>query len=309
DYGSMNTNEGNNIQVPTPDGQLLLPLDHGLQTKAYWLTATAGFNLAKGWNVENSAQIMNDQQEWNAILPFDVLDTGTFVNSYLTQYWGNYRQGRVAVPAGDTIYSIVVHNPKYTLTYPNVLSATGSATAYNNANGLLSPGGEWHVSKPISAFQDQLTFKKALEGGHNVSLGLYFANYAQTNQWYFTDMLMDVQDNPHFVDLRVDSADVYYKFHNRTTNVHASVGGPLRNFAATKNGFRRFISNYVNGHGQTTVFSAVLGGSFKMSERLRLDLGGRYERDDYTQTAQNSAVTPVSGDTLNSLTLYDQDIW
>src|SRR2546422_7970509 len=31
-YGSMNTNEGNNITVPTPDGQLLLPLDHGLQT-------------------------------------------------------------------------------------------------------------------------------------------------------------------------------------------------------------------------------------------------------------------------------------
>ena len=309
DYGSMNTNEGNNIAVPTPDGQLVLPLDHGLKTKAYWLTATAGFNLAKGWNVENSAQIMDDQQEWNAILPFDVLDTGTFVNSYLTQYWGNYRQGRVAVPAGDTIYSIAVHNPKYTLTYPNVLSATGSPTVYNNANGLLSPGGEWHVSKPLSAFQDQLTFKKALEGGHNVSLGLYFANYSQTNQWYFTDILMDVQNNPHFVDLRVDSADVYYKFRNRTTGANDSVAVPLRNFAATKNGFRRFVSNYVNGHGQTTVFSAVLGGSFKMSERLRLDLGGRYERDDYTQTAQNSAVTPVSGDTLNSLTLFDQDIW
>jgi len=309
DYGSMNTNEGNNIAVPTPDGQLLLPLDHGLKTKAYWLTATAGFNIAKGWNVENSAQIMQDQQEWNAILPFDVQDTATAVNTYLTQYWGSYRQGRVVVPAGDTIYSITARSPKYTLTYPNVLNATGSPTAYNNANGLLSPGGEWHVSKPISAFQDQLTFKKALEGGHNVSLGLYFANYAQTNQWYFTDVLMDVQDNPHFVDLRVDSADVYYHFRNRTTAVNDSVFVPLRNFAATKNGFRRFVSNYVNGEGQTTVFSAVLGGSFKVSDRVRLDLGGRYERDDYVQTSQNTTVRPVSGDTLNSLTLFDQDVW
>src|SRR5438309_979727 len=92
-YGSMNTNEGNNITVPTPDGQLLLPLDNGLRTKAFWLTAAAGFNLANAWNIENSAQIMQDQQEWNALLPFDVMDTPTFVNSnYLAQYWGQYHQ-------------------------------------------------------------------------------------------------------------------------------------------------------------------------------------------------------------------------
>src|SRR3989442_7591320 len=298
----MNTNEGNNIAVPTPDGQLLLPLDHGLKTKAYWLTATAGFNIAKGWNVENSAQIMQDQQEWNAILPFDVQDTGTAVNSYLTQYWGSYRQGRVVVPPGDTIYSITARSPKYTLTYPNVLNATGSPTAYNNANGLLSPGGEWHISKPISAFQDQLTFKKALEGGHNVSLGLYFANYAQTNQWYFTDVLMDVQDNPHFVDLRVDSADVYYHFRNRTTAVNDSVFVPLRNFAATKNGFRRFVSNYVNGEGQTTVFSAGPVRAVKVSGRVRLHLGGLYERDDNVPTTHAIAAPSVRCATLDPLT-------
>src|SRR5256712_1854211 len=63
DYGSMNTNEANNISVPTPDGQLLLPLDNGLRTKAYWLTADAGFNLANGWNIENAAQIMQDAKE------------------------------------------------------------------------------------------------------------------------------------------------------------------------------------------------------------------------------------------------------
>src|SRR5438309_4268164 len=120
---------------------------------------------------------------------------------------------------------------------------------------------------------------------------------------------MDVQDNPHFVDLRVDSADVYYHFRNRTTGVNDSVFVPLRNFAATKNGFRRFVSNYVNGEGQTTVFSTVLGGSFKVTDRVRLDLGGRYERDDYVQTSQTTTVTPVGGDTLNSLTLFDQDVW
>ena len=309
DYGSMNTNEGNNITVPTPDGQLTLPLDNGLRTKAYWLTAGAGFNLAHGWSVDNAAQIMQDQQEWNAILPFDVQDTATAVSTYLTQYWGSYRQGRVTIPAGDTIYNVTARGSKYTLTYPNVLDVNGKPTAYNAANGLLSPGGEWHVAKPISAFQDQLTFKKAFEGGHNVSLGAYFANYSQTNQWYFTDILMDVRDNPHFVDLRVDSADVYYHYRNRTTAANDSVLVPVRNLAATRNGFRRFVSNYVNGEGQTTVFSGVLGGSFRLTNRVRADVGVRYENDAYVQTSQNTATIPVNGDTLNSLILFDQDVW
>lgn len=314
DYGSMNTNEGLNLQVPTPDGQLLLPLDHGLQTKAYWLTATAGFNLAKGWNIENSAQLMNDQQEWNAILPFDVQDANTFVNTWLTQYWGNYAFGVLqkngTIPAGRTLDNIsVVGTPSVTLTYPNVLSSTGSPTVYNNPNGLLSPGGQWHVSKPISAFQDQLTFKKALEGGHNVSLGLYFANYQQTNQWYFTDILMDVQDNPHFVDLTLNNATVKFRDHTAAGVPDSTTFTLPANFSATKNGFRRFVSNYVNGEGQTTVFSSVLGGSFKLSEKLRADLGVRYERDDYVQSSQNSTVRPVNGDSLNSLNLVNQDIW
>jgi len=312
--GSMNTNEGNGITVPTPDGQLTLPLDNGLRTKAYWLTASAGFNLAQGWNIENSAQIMQNQQEWNAIVPFDVMPAATFVNSYLTGYWGGYAGGVLKntgkIPKSASIDSITLNGtPAYTLTYPNVLNANGAATAYNNANGLLAPGGEWHVAKPLSAFQDQLTFRKSLEGGHSLSLGLYFANYSQTNNWYFTDILTDVQDNPHFVDLNVNNANVVFHFKSPTSGVDSSFTQTLTNFAATKGGFRRFVSNYVNGSGQTTVFSAVLGGSFKLSEKVRADLGVRYENDDYVQTSQNTTTTPVAGDTVNSLTFYDQVAW
>jgi len=313
-YGSMNTNEGNGITVPTPDGQLTLPLDNGLKTKAFWLTATAGFNLAQGWNIENSAQIMQNQQEWNAIVPFDVMPAASFVNSYLTGYWGGYAGGVFKktgkIPASAAIDSITVAGtPTYTLTYPNVLSANGTPTAYNNANGLLAPGGEWHIAKPIAAFQDQLTFRKSLEGGHNLSLGIYFANYSQTNNWYFTDILTDVQDNPHFVNLNVNNASVVFHFKSPTSGADSSYTQTLTNFAATNGGFRRFVSNYVNGTGQTTVFSGVLGGSFKLSEKVRADLGVRYENDNYVQSSQNTTTTPVNGDTANSLNFVNQVAW
>ena len=311
-YGSMNTNEGNNITVPTPDGQLGLPLENGLRTKAYWLTAAAGFDLGKGWGIENSAQIMRNQQEWNAIVPFDVMRDTTAVQQYLTSYWAGYYFGVLksngTVPGSASMTGATLRGPlAFTLTYPNVRDAAGNPVPYNATNGLLAPGGEGHVAKPIAAFQDQLTFRKSLEGGHSLSLGVYFANYSQTNQWYFTDILTDVRDNPHFVDLTVNNANVV--FHYRTTGGPDSVTVPLTNFAATRNGFRRFVSNYVSGTGQTTVVSTVLGGSFRVSERVRADLGVRYEGDGYVQTSQNTMVTPVAGDTANSPNLVTQDVW
>jgi outer membrane receptor protein involved in Fe transport len=313
-YGSMNTNEGNGITVPTPDGQLQLPLDNGLRTKAYWLTASTGFNLAKGWSIENAAQIMQNQQEWNAIVPFDAMTDTNAVNQWLTSYWASYAYGvlqkRGVIPTGDTFTGAgVVGTPTFTLNYPNVLTSTGSPTTYNNPNGLLAPGGEWHVSKPLAAFQDQLTFKKALEGGHNVSLGIYFANYTQTNNWYFTDILTDIQDNPHFVDLTVNSATVEFRGKTAGGTADSTAYTLPANFVATRGGFRRFVSNYVNGTGQTTVFSTVLGGSFKLSEKARADVGIRYENDNYVQTSQNTTSTPVAGDSANSLNLVNQDAW
>jgi outer membrane receptor protein involved in Fe transport len=42
---------------------------------------------------------------------------------------------------------------------------------------------------------------------------------------------------------------------------------------------------------------------------LRADVGVRYESDAYVQTSQNSTTTPVNGDTLNALSIVNQDVW
>jgi outer membrane receptor protein involved in Fe transport len=123
-------------------------------------------------------------------------------------------------------------------------------------------------------------------GEHQFQLGLYFANYSQTNRWYFTDILTDVADNPHFLDLVVNTPT-----------------GPVN---YTSNGFRHYLSNYVNGTGSTTIFSAVLGGALKLSDQLRVDLGVRAESDAFVQTAENTSQVDLDG---NAATTYDQEPW
>ena len=157
-YASMNTNEGLDLRVPTPDGALHLPLGDGLRTAASWFTVDAQFDLKNGFTLQNTAQAMRNAQGWNAILPFNVFSSSAFITAA-----GN--QGGLGYPAGTT----------FRYTYTNRFDAFGNHLPFSNANGLVSPGGEWHVEKPLAAFQDQLQLTKSFSD-NAVSAGLYFAN-------------------------------------------------------------------------------------------------------------------------------------
>ena len=109
------------------------------------------------------------------------------------------------------------------------------------------------------------------------------ANYSQDNHWFFTNVLMDVRDNPRFLDLVVNGTD-----------------------SVTKNGFRNFLDNYVNGHGYASVASAVIGGELQITERLRADLGVRGEYNNFVQSSENTTRVDLDGD---STTTYDNELF
>jgi iron complex outermembrane receptor protein len=266
-YGSFNTAEGLDLRIPTPTGDLTLPLDNGLKTLATWFTADASFDLSQGWHLQNTAQVMQDAQEWNAIVP----STAIPADQYATTASG---QGGLGFPAGTTLQ----------LVYTNHFDATGKPLPFSTPNNLVAPAGEWHVSKPLSAVQDNLQVRKSF-GPHTLSAGAYFANYSQENHWFFTDILTDVADQTRFLDAIVTTPG----------------GTPTQ---ITKNGFRNYMSNYVNGEGQTSVFSGVLGAEVQLTDRLRADLGGRVEYDDYVQSAENTSTFDIDGD---STTKFDSE--
>lgn len=274
DFGAMNTIEGNNLRVPLPleNGELELPLDDGIRTKGIWLTSDISFDFPNDWNIQNTAQIMQNDQSWNAILPFDVLPADAWAEEQL----GNLKDAGI-VPA----------NSGYRLLFTNHFDGLGNKEAFNTRNGLIAPGGEWHVEKPIGAFSDQIQVKKSIEQ-HNFTLGSYFAYYTQKNTWFFTDILTDVRDNPRFLDMVVTDP----------------AGNTI--LEVTKNGFRNFLSNYANGTGHTTVFSLFASDEFKVTDRLRVDIAGRFEHDNFVQVSENNTKIDLDGDPS---TLYDNETW
>src|SRR5262249_38290772 len=64
----------------------------------------------------------------------------------------------------------------------------------------------------------------------------------------------------------------------------------------TRNGFRHFLPLYVNGTGQTTLASVVLGSEVRLTDRLRADLGVRAEHSSYVQSSENTSLFDLDGD-------------
>ena len=265
DHAAMNTNEGTNLRVPTPTGDLTLPLENGLKTTATWFTVDAGFDLSSDWHLQNTTQVMHNDQEWNAIVPLTALPADQYATA-------PFEIGGLGYPAGTTVR----------LTYTNHFDALGNPLPFDTPNGLVSPAGDWHIHKPISAVQNQLQLRRTF-GRHALALGAYFANYAEDNHWFFSNILTDVRDNPRFLDAVVTTPD--------------GVSTPI-----TSNGFQNFLLGYVSGAGQTSIFSGVAGGEIQLSKRLRADLGLRIEYNRFVQSAENTAQFDLDGDPA---TTYD----
>ncbi|MEE9187546.1 MAG: TonB-dependent receptor, partial [Bacteroidota bacterium] len=147
DFGSMNTIEANRLRIPLPqqNGELELPLDDGIRTKASWLTAEVSFDFGNDWNVHNTAQVMENDQSWNALLAFDIVPFDVEGQSVLDALIADG-----TVPAGSGFEWL----------FTNHLDPLGNKTVFDTRNGLVAPSGLWHVEKPLTAFHDQLIVTK-----------------------------------------------------------------------------------------------------------------------------------------------------
>ena len=157
-------------------------------------------------------------------------------------------------------------------------SFTNHADAFTTDNGLLLTAGLWHVEKPMRSFADQFQLTKSFDQ-HQFSVGSYVAHYNVDQVWYFNDILTDVRDQPRFVDLTVFNAA------GRATHV-------------TENGFRRYGSLFVNATGNVDVAAFFAGDEIQLTDKLRLDLGGRVETDKFRQAQENTRDFNLGGASL-----------
>ncbi len=149
---------------------------------------------------------------------------------------------------------------------------------FDTPNNLLNPGIEWRVDKPLSNVSDQFSLRKTA-GRHEVTVGTYLGRHDAENTWYFNDVLTNIENAPQFVDLEILDAE---------GNVIQRV---------TDNGFRQYVSLFVEGDGHVNLVSFFAGDEIALNENFDVDLGVRYEHNSIEHEVSNTEEFDLPGGT------------
>ncbi|RMI12493.1 MAG: TonB-dependent receptor [Calditrichaeota bacterium] len=157
-------------------------------------------------------------------------------------------------PADQAIYSFANH----------------PATPFN-AEAVM-PQGLWWRSRPTRELANQTILKKEIESGnsyHTLSLGAYLSRTEALDKQIRTTGLFEMADQPRMVDLMIVHAN------GDTTQV-------------TRHGILEVSNNYFNRRFAANIIAIFGGDEIKFGDKVRLDVGARFERQTATVRVENT---------------------
>lgn len=149
------------------------------------------------------------------------------------------------------------------------MTSPGDRAIYSFANGSgevglseVMPQGVWSFFRPTTDLANQLTVKARFDTGvwrHDLSLGTYLSRTDLTRREIQPTMLFELADQPRALDLRIEHEG----------------GGETQ---VTRNGVLEAANNFRNGQALANTVAIFGGNEITVNDRLRIDVGGRYER-------------------------------
>jgi len=271
-YGTMTNADAARARVPAPDGvgRVTRDLTRGINPVLRSVQTDLVFNITDNLSIENKLKAMQTDLTFNAAFSLSApSDAEEFA-----------RQQAQAVGISNPTSA----NYSYDYTYTDASFNPSSA----NENGLVSEFGWWHVNKPMNNVVDQFELKYNTET-HSLTGGLYFSTYSLDETWHWHNMLTDVQGNPRMLDLTVtDQSGTTYE--------------------VTENGFTQYGTLYTGHQGTGTIIAAYAGDEWQVTDKLRLDLGGRLEQDIFRGKTEGFNPRTISDMDGDPTTLYDNGV-
>jgi outer membrane receptor protein involved in Fe transport len=146
--------------------------------------------------------------------------------------------------------------------------------AAQNGNGLVMDAFLRQQDITLKEWINDLRLQRRFQAGsqaHDVAVGFYYAKADETFKQQGAAVLIDIRDNARLLNLQGLNA----------------AGQVVANF--TENGFTRYGTQFNNADGSSKTYALYASDEWHITDQLRLDLGGRWERIELSGRNERSA--------------------
>lgn len=170
-------------------------------------------------------------------------------------------------------------------------AATGGTARFVNGGQAITDlnrqvvvNGMWIVDKDMQSFTNETRLSRDIGGGHNLTFGLYLADYSSHDRWMLGQaQLMTMEPHARPIDVTLDNG------------VRASGRG----FVTPPFSFN------LDGSYNGTNTAVYVADEWKVNSALTLDAGVRFEQQRMSGTIANVSSGDLDGDPL---TLHDNNL-
>lgn len=244
--GTLTSRNFSQLEVPQyGGGYYRRNLENGVHPNVTAIGGEFKTDLGSNFSVTNSMRITNIKLDYTAIFPGDEPQTAA-------NFAANYKTASGA--------SFPVLNPGYSYV------ATGAVA--NPA--LVAKVGYWAIDKQMQNFANNLRFEYKVKN-LSLSLGHYYSNWTSNQQWNWSNLLLEVSDNPQLLNL-----------------VDKSLAPTANNYSRTYNGVTDI--SWLTRQAQTKgdLNAVFANAEITASDKLTFDVGIRYDMDRYSGYQGNS---------------------
>lgn len=159
--------------------------------------------------------------------------------------------------------------------------AVGTGTPFTNLNQQVIQIGVWDVDKKLNAFQDEARISHEIFHGNTLTGGVYFTDYHDHDVWFLgNNQLMTVQNNAQPLAVTLDNGVQ----------------------ATSPDGIVSPVNTALDNHYDGRNVAGFISDTWRITEKLKVDAGFRYEHEDVNGTIGNTATVNLSS---NPLAIYD----
>lgn len=247
-YGTLAGPDNRLLSFPSLSGPLAFDLRRGTDVKLSQFTVKVDLGLGDGWRLRNIARLRDSQITRNGLFPTGNVETARARLASLRS------QAFAAYPSATDLRMV----------YATSGAPFNLDTA--NGNGLVISGNLLSVAVPLREFANDLRISRQFEFGsmvHDLTLGGYIADYSYDYDRFMATANLELRDQAQRVDIIAVRGD-------------APVG------RVTDNGILRYGSLYDNATVEARSVAAYLADEWKVTDSLRIDLGVRFEKIDFS---------------------------